>query len=84
MERLVPAAEWWPFRFMGLRAGYEFSYLSLLNKSDLGHGFMAGLSFKFFGFALDGNYTYRYRPFRHLPGYGNTEDFMLIGLSYEF
>jgi hypothetical protein len=84
MERIVPAAEWWPFNFIGLRAGYEFAFLSLLGKSDLGHGGMAGLSLKFFGFGVDFNYTYRYRPFRHLPGYGRNEEFLLWGLSYEF
>jgi hypothetical protein len=84
MLRLIPAMEWWPFRFLGLRAGYEFSYLNLLGASNMGHGGMAGLSAKLFGFSLDANWTYRYRPYRHLPGYGYNENFLLIGLSYDF
>jgi TolB-like protein len=84
MLRLIPAVEWWPFAFLGMRAGYEFSYLDLLGTSDMGHGGMAGVSAKLFGFSLDFNYTYRYRPYRHLPGYGFNEDFLLIGLTYDF
>jgi TolB-like protein len=84
MLRLIPAVEWWPFRFMGLRAGYEFAYLNLLGISASGHGGMAGLSVKLFGFNVDFNWTYRYRPYRHLPGYGFNENFFLIGASYNF
>jgi TolB-like protein len=84
MLRLVPAAEWWPFAFIGLRAGYEYSMLSLLGSTASGHGGMGGVSLKLHGFGLDFNYTYRYRPYRHLPGYGYSESFFLIGLSYEF
>jgi len=84
MLRAVPALEWWPLGFLGVRGGYEFAYLNLLGTSDQGHGFMGGISLKFRGFGLDFNYTNRYRPFRHLPGYGYNESFLLIGLNYEF
>lgn len=84
MLRAVPAMEWWPFGFLGVRGGYEFAYLSLMGKTDQGHGFMGGISLKFGGFGVDFNYTNRYRPYRHLPGYGYNESFLLIGLSSEF
>jgi len=84
MLRLIPAVEWWPLRFLGVRAGYEFSYLNLLGASASGHGGMAGISAKLFGLSVDFNWTYRYRPYRHLPGYGYYEDFLLLGLTYDF
>ncbi len=84
MLRLIPAVEWWPLSFLGVRAGYEFSYLNLLGASASGHGGMAGISAKLFGLSVDFNWTYRYRPYRHLPGYGYTEDFLLLGLTYDF
>ncbi|MFA6508786.1 MAG: CsgG/HfaB family protein, partial [Treponemataceae bacterium] len=33
MLRMVPAVEWWPFGFLGVRGGYEFAYLSLMGKA---------------------------------------------------
>lgn len=83
MLRTIPAVEWWPWEFIGLRAAYELAYLSLLGSTTSGHGGTAGVSVKLKRFSVDGNFTYRYRPYRHLPGYGDSEFFLLAGLSYQ-
>lgn len=79
--RAIPALEYWPFSFLSLRGGYQFTYLDLLGGSESGHGYMVGTTVRLGKFDLDVNFTSRYQPTSVLPGYGRTENFLLIGLS---
>lgn len=79
--RVIPVVEFWAWPFLSLRGGYQFTYLDIDNKSDMGHGFIAGVTLRLGKYDLDANFTSRYQPGRVLPGYGKRENFILIGLS---
>ena len=81
ITRAIPAVEYWPFGFMSLRGGYQFTYLNMDEMSDNGHGFVLGTTIRLGKFDLDLNFTSRYQPSRVLPGYGKQENFVLLGLS---
>ena len=81
VARAIPVVEFWPLDFISLRGGYQFTYLNMDDKSDTGHGFVAGTTIRLGKFDLDINFTSRYQPSRVLPGYGKQENFVLIGLS---
>lgn len=79
--RAIPVVEYWPWRFLSLRGGYQFTYLDIDDRSDLGHGFVVGATTRIGKYDVDLNFTSRYQPGRVLPGYGKQENFVLIGLS---
>ncbi len=81
MARAIQVVEFWGWPFLSLRGGYQFTYLDIDNKSDMGHGFIAGATLRLGRYDLDFNFTSRYQPGRVLPGYGKRENFILIGLS---
>jgi hypothetical protein len=81
VARVIPAAEFWPFRFLSLRGGYQFTYLDIDGRDASGHGFMAGATARLGKYDIDANFTSRYQPGRVLPGYGKQENFLLVGLS---
>lgn len=81
VARVIPVVEFWAWPFLSLRGGYQFTYLDIDNKSDMGHGFIAGVTLRLGKYDLDANFTSRYQPGRVLPGYGKRENFILIGLS---
>ncbi len=80
--KTVGLVEYWPFRALGVRAGYEFAWLDLAAQTAAGHGAPAGLSLKLGGYAVDLNATYRSSPLRILPGYAYNQLVLLAGLSY--
>jgi TolB-like protein len=79
--RAIPVVEYWPWRFLSLRGGYQFTYLNIDERSDLGHGFVVGATARIGKYDVDFNFTSRYQPGRVLPGYGKQENFVLFGLS---
>jgi TolB-like protein len=87
--RVIPGLEWWPFQWIGLRAAYEYSVITAgegsVNgggDSASGSGFMAGVTLAQWGFDLNANYIYRYRPFGLLPGAGHQDGTLLLGLTW--
>jgi len=88
-ERAIPGLEWWPLKWIAVRAAYEFSYISVSKgaytggaNTSSGSGFMGGATITLWGFELNANYINRYRPFRKLNGAGHQDQVFLIGLSY--
>jgi len=79
--RLIPMAEFWPWVFLSLRAGYEFSLLDQVENMTMGHGAIGGFSLKIGMFDLNANITYRQKPVRQLPGYTIPDIKFLIGLE---
>ncbi|GAB1433365.1 hypothetical protein MASR2M29_19910 [Spirochaetota bacterium] len=87
--RGIPGLEWWPFRWLAMRAAYEFTYVNSAQAAisrepahSFGSGFMGGLTLVLWNFELSVNYINRYRPFRFIPGEGHKDMALLFGLSY--
>ncbi len=81
--RAIPAIEVWPFTFMSIRGGYEYSRVKMDNTTKTGAGFTGGLSFRsvMSGFDLDVNYTKRNRPSRILEGETLDEAIIFCSIS---
>jgi TolB-like protein len=80
--RLIPVVEYWPFPFLALRAGYENAHINQADRFLMGHGFLAGLTLKFWKFTLSANYTNRIKPLHILPGYQFQQSYILWGLTF--
>jgi hypothetical protein len=80
--RIIPMVEFWPFKFLSLRGGYEYSHLDQAGTFTIGQGAVGGFTFKVGKFDINANITYRKKPARLLPGetVGNMK--LLIGLEY--
>ncbi len=80
--RIIPMAEFWPFKFLSLRAGYEYSHLDQSGTFTIGQGAVGGFTIKLGKFDINANLTYRDKPARLLPGVSVTNLKLLIGLEY--
>ena len=80
--RIIPMVEFWPFRFLSLRGGYEYSHLDQLGEFTIGQGAVGGFTFKVGKFDINANLTYRQKPARLLPGVTVANMKLLIGLEY--
>lgn len=80
--RIIPMVEFWPFKFLSIRGGYEYSHLDQMGEFTLGHGAVGGLTVKIGKFTLHVNQTYRQKPLRLLPGYTVPNVKMMFGLEY--
>jgi hypothetical protein len=80
--RAIPMAEYWPIRFLALRAGFEYSHMDQIGKFAVGYGFLGGLSLKIWRIELDGNFTIREKPIRLLPGSTLSDWKLVIGASF--
>ena len=79
--RAIPVVEFWAFKFLSLRAGYQFAAVNLNNTPSIGHGFIAGTTIRVSTIDIDFNFTQRYQPARVLPGYGINDQRILIGIT---
>ncbi|MFA6505675.1 MAG: hypothetical protein WCT14_06245 [Treponemataceae bacterium] len=64
--RIMPCFEQWFGGFLGLRIGAEGTLFVRDGTLDLGWGGTAGFTLRFFGWNVDGNFTFRMRPSRNL------------------
>jgi hypothetical protein len=84
--RIIPGLEWWPLRWLAVRAAYEFDYLqasvNAVTASSSGSGVMAGVTFLMGKFELSVNLENRFQPLRDLPGEGSNELAFLLGLVW--
>jgi TolB-like protein len=81
--RVIPIAEYRPWDFLALRAGYEYSHLAQSDSFSVGYGFLGGFTFRFWKLELSANYTLRERPSRLVPGYLISNSMLLIGIGFE-
>ncbi len=80
--RIIPMVEFWPFKFLSLRGGYEYSHFDQSGIFTIGHGAVGGLTIKLGKFDINANLTYRQKPARLLPGATVANMKLLIGLEY--
>lgn len=80
--RLIPMVEYWPFQFLSIRLGYEYSHLDQLETFTIGHGAVSGITVKVGKFDINANVTYRRKPATLLPGTTVAYIKLLIGLEY--
>lgn len=79
--RAIPVVEYWPFRFLAVRAGCEYSHMDQIGELSVGYGGLAGVSFKFWRIELNGNFTIREKPTRLLPGHSVSDWTLLLGVT---
>ena len=79
--RAIPVVEYWPFRFLSFRAGCEYSHMDQIGELSVGYGGLAGVSFKFWRIELNGNFTFRKKPIRLLPGHTLHDWTLLVGVT---
>lgn len=81
--RAISALEVWPFTWLSLRGGYEYSHVKMEDTSKTGSGFTGGLSLRSIskGFDFDLNYTKRNRPSRILKGETIDESIIYFTVS---
>jgi TolB-like protein len=80
--RVIPIIEYWLFKFISLRAGYEYSHIDRADNFSMGHGILGGVTIKVWKFDLNANVTYREKPARMLPGYTVSNIKVLLGLTF--
>ncbi len=80
--RIIPMVEFWPFKFLSVRGGYEYSHFDQSGNFTIGHGAVGGFTFKIGKFDINANLTYRQKPARLLPGTTVANMKILIGLEY--
>lgn len=81
--RGIPGLEWWPARWIALRAAYDFTGVYSADGSNSGSGFMSGISLVLGKFDISANYIDRYRAYRLFPDLGHKGDqSMLIGVVW--
>ncbi len=80
--RAIPVAEYWPFPFLALRAGGEYSHMDQVGELAVGYGILAGISVRFWRIELNTNFTIRKKPIRFLPGHTYTDWTLLIGGTF--
>lgn len=80
--RIIPMAEFWPYKFLSLRGGYEYSHLDQAGSFTIGQGAVGGFTFKIGKFDINANITYREKPARLLPGETVENMKLLIGIEY--
>ncbi len=81
--RLTPTVEYWPVKFLAIRAGYEYSHFDIDNSFSMGNGFMAGISVNFWKIRMNVNVTYRERPIRNMPVYSIPDFKILVGMEFD-
>ena len=80
--RIIPMVEFWPFKFLSVRGGYEYSHYDQMDQLAIGHGGVGGFTVKLGKFDINANLTYRQKPVRQLPGTTLPNMKLLIGLEY--
>ena len=81
--RLTPTVEYWPVKYLAIRAGYEYAHFDIDNIFSMGNGFMAGISVNFWKIRMNVNVTYRDRPIRNMPVYSIPDFKILVGMEFD-
>jgi hypothetical protein len=81
--RGIPGVEWWPAKWIAVRAAGDFTYLAYGGAGILGYGFMAGLSLAVGAFDIDINFVDRMKLYRLTAGWSHQGDqTFLLGISW--
>ena len=79
--RAIPIAEFWPARFLALRAGYQLSVLNQLGFVVVGQGVTGGFSLKFGKWDFDAAYSHSMNPSTNVAGYLTPLNKLHFGLT---
>jgi hypothetical protein len=67
---------------MSVRAGGEYDFLSVMNKTKHGAGVLGGLTFRIGPVDIDANFTYMSRALRFYPGLSVPDTTLLFQVSW--
>lgn len=65
---IIPMVEYWPWGWLSLRAGYEYTHLIQNDTFVIGNGFVVGSTLNLGIFELNLNFASRNKPIQLLPG----------------